>query len=523
MQERERDLIIANKVLVFLAIIIFLFIWTFTPVFKIIAAFIGIACLMLLLYVQHKEKIKKQDMRHSIKVLKNAYNELDEQAKLMAQTDLELNKIQQELDKKITGLYTLHEWGNKVSQTFSINELLDSMTEDFVSKLGFKKAIVVMVNEQIKQLQLQKVINYSSKQTSKIEVELESGDLFTKFLSKPEPLLVNRINEKDPFQNKISQLLDCNSFVIAPILKQKTPIGIVIMGNKSPYIRVTEGDLELVSILASQVGITIQNSMLYEQLWQSHQVLENRVKDRTKELAQANEELKQLNKVKSDFVSSVTHELRTPLTSIVGFTSILIEGKLGKVPAKQLERLGKIKKHSLNLAKLINDLLDISRIESGRVEMQLEEIAIKDVYKNVMEIIQSQAESKNIKLIYNFEPEDIKVWADFGYMEHVFTNILGNAVKFTPKDGTIDVRANQKNESIKISFSDTGPGIPQKDINRIFEEFYRADNETNRKEKGSGLGLSLVKRIIQAHKGEIWAESKPGKGTTFHFTIPLKG
>jgi len=518
---REHDLGIITRILIWFSLAIFIFSWAFNLLLRIIGASIGIICLISLSYIFHIEKLKKRNMQNSIKALKNAYNELDEQAKLMAQTDLELNKIQEELDKKITGLYTLHEWGNKADQTFSISELLDPITKDFVSKLGFQKAMIVIINEKLKQLQLRKAINYSSQLTQKIEKEINQKTLFTKLLSKAETLLISKVNSHDPSEKQLGDILGLSSFVITPILQQDTAFGLVIMGNESPYNKVTEGDLELVSIFASQIGITMQNSTLYEQLWKSQQDLQNRVKKRTKELAEANEELERLNKVKSDFVSSVTHELRTPLTSIKGFTSILIDGRLGKVPSEQLERLKKIRKHSSNLARLINNLLDISRIESGRVEMQKEEIPVKNILENVMEIIQSQIKNKNIHFSRSFNPENLKLWVDYNQLERVFINLLGNAVKFTPKEGKIVIKAHLTNNSVKVSILNTGPTISEKDLPHIFEEFYRGDNEPEQKEMGSGLGLSLVKKVIEAHNGEIWAESKSNK-TTFNFMIPIK-
>lgn len=518
MDKQKNIVIVVCRVIV---ILILLSSWIFKPNLRVILGVIGAALLVILSYIFHKELLEKEEMQDSIKALKNAYDELDEQAKLMARTDLELNKTQEELDKKITGLYTLHEWGNKASQTFSESELFDSITEEFVSKLGFKRAIIITLNEKLKKLQLRKAVNYSQGEIQKLENEVNKRKLFAKLLSKGNPLLITKVNEDKKVQKQLNQITKLNSFVLSPILKQDTSIGIVIMGHKSPYNQVTEGDLELVSILGSQIGISLQNSDLYKQLWQSHQDLEKRVKQRTKELAEANEELKRLNKIKSRFVSSVTHELRTPLTSIKGFSSILIDGKLGEVPPAQLKRLKKIRKHSANLSRLINNLLDISRIESGRVEMQKKEIPLNSVFKNVMEIIKPQAEDKNIEVKKQFHPEDIKINADPNYLERIFVNLLGNAVKFTPEEGKVEVTSSYKNTSVKIAVSDNGPGIPEEDQSNIFEEFYRAENK-NQVQKGSGLGLSLVKRIVDAHNGKIWLDSKVGEGTTFTFTLPNK-
>ena len=249
------------------------------------------------------------------------------------------------------------------------------------------------------------------------------------------------------------------------------------------------------------------------------QELERRVKERTLELARLNEELKRLNKVKSDFVSAVSHELRTPLTSIKGYASILMTGKLGPVSPVQKERLEKINSHSNNLTHLINNLLDIARIESGRVQMEIKEVVIKDLLDSIIDTITPQIKEKNISLKINIKTDADKIKADPGQIERVFLNLLSNAVKFTPGKGTIVISAVDKGGSIEFSVEDTGIGIPKQDLEKVFEEFFRSDNAAAQEIKGTGLGLSLVKKIIEAHNGKIWVESELGKGTKFSFTI----
>ena len=263
----------------------------------------------------------------------------------------------------------------------------------------------------------------------------------------------------------------------------------------------------------------IENTRLYMELSSSHQALERRVNERTLELARLNEELKRLNKVKSDFVSAVSHELRTPLTSIKGYASILMTGKLGPVSPVQKERLEKINSHSNNLTHLINNLLDIARIESGRVQMEIKEVVIKDLLDSIIDTITPQIKEKNISLKINIKTDADKIKADPGQIERVFLNLLSNAVKFTPGKGIIVISAVDKTGIVEFSVEDTGIGIPKQDLEKVFEEFFRSDNAAAQEIKGTGLGLSLVKKIIEAHNGKIWVESELGKGTKFSFTI----
>ncbi len=326
--------------------------------------------------------------------------------------------------------------------------------------------------------------------------------------------------KKIEHEDALSNMFKTESFLTVPIVVKDTPAGFILMGNVSSYTKITEGDAELLSVLASQIGTAIENSQLYTELFNSHQDLERRVTERTAELARLNQELQHMNKVKSDFVSAVSHELRTPLTSIKGYASILMTGKLGEVLPAQKERLEKIDKHSNSLTRLVNNLLDIARIESGRVQMDIREISIKETLGSIADLISPQIKEKNISLKISIKTKSDKIRADSSQLERVFVNIVGNAVKFTPEKGKIFISCQDKKDSVEFSVEDTGIGIPKGDVDKVFQEFFRSDNALDQKVKGTGLGLSLVKKIIEAHKGKIWVESELGKGAKFTFTIP---
>jgi signal transduction histidine kinase len=195
-------------------------------------------------------------------------------------------------------------------------------------------------------------------------------------------------------------------------------------------------------------------------------------------------------------------------------------GKLGDVLPAQKERLEKIDKHSNSLVHLINNLLDIARIESGKVQMEIKDISIKEMLDSIIDIITPQVKEKNISLKINSKIKSDRIKADQGQMERVFLNLLSNAVKFTPENGKVSIGIEERDNDTQFSIEDTGIGIPPQDIQKVFQEFFRADNALDQKIKGSGLGLSLVKKIIDAHKGKIWFDSELGKGTRFAFTLP---
>ena len=282
----------------------------------------------------------------------------------------------------------------------------------------------------------------------------------------------------------------------------------------------TEGDEELITILANQLGQALENARLFEKTWLAQQALEKKVEERTRQLSGALEEVKKISKRKTEFVSSVSHELRTPLTSIKGYASILLAGKLGNVPQEIKERLEKINRHSDELVHMINDLLDISRIESGRMTMQQESLNLKDIADKIADMLAVQIKDRRLELTVDIPANANKILADRNQIERVFTNLIWNACKFTPEKGRISISAHKEGKAVRVDIADTGCGIPESVQEAIFEEFYRVDNAINEQVKGTGLGLALVKHIIEAHQGRIWVKSKIGEGSTFSFTLP---
>lgn len=230
-------------------------------------------------------------------------------------------------------------------------------------------------------------------------------------------------------------------------------------------------------------------------------------------------ELRHLERVRQDFVANVSHELRTPLSSIKGYSETLLESGV-KDPKDQKEFLGIIYRESDRLAKLIDDILDLSKIESGKMAMVFLPLDLRPVVKRVCSILENQAAAKSLGISADI-PEGLpRLLADEGRLSQVMLNLLDNAVKYTPEKGSIRISAAQDGGFVRVDVSDTGVGIPESDIPRIFERFYRVDKARSRELGGTGLGLSIVKHIVQAHGGQVSVKSAPGKGTTFSFTIP---
>lgn len=479
--------------------------------------FIALFCVVCLAIVLISKIEQIKQLKDSIKKLKRSFDQLDEQAKLIVKTDLELNKTQEELDKKIIALYTLQKISRMVSNTLDENEIFRRIQQPVISDLGFEKCSVLMFDKQ-KNLCDKSYSGYSKDELEKIASSLQQEPIMDSVLKEGKALSSLDISEVN--RKKVSKLIKVDYFIIAPVITQDGIEGMFFVGNSTASSALTEGDEEMISILATQLGQAIENARLFEQVFSSHQDLEAKIKQRTKELADALEEVKKISKMKSDFVSAVSHELRTPLTSIKGYASILMTGKMGDIPQAVKERLEKINKHSDSLVELINSLLDISRIESGKVQMKFESENIKDIIETVADLLTPQLKAKQIQLKYELPGDIPDVFIDHSQIERVFINLVSNAAKFTPEKGQILVRIKDINEHIQVDVEDSGIGISKEDLAKIFDEFYRADNVINQSLKGSGLGLTLVKYIIEAHKGKIWAASKPNKGSCFSFTLP---
>ena len=229
--------------------------------------------------------------------------------------------------------------------------------------------------------------------------------------------------------------------------------------------------------------------------------------------------LRRLEKMRQDFVANVSHELRTPIASIKGYAETLIEGALDdKENARDFLKI--IYSDSDRLAKLIDDILDLSRVESGRLKMTLTPSAVKPIIERVVAGLKKQAQDKSVKIKIDI-PQDIpRVLADENRVAQVLLNLIDNAIKYTESKGEVIISADEQGEFVRIDVSDTGIGIPENDLPRLFERFYRVDKARSRELGGTGLGLSIVKHIVQAHNGQVSVQSVLGQGSAFSFTIP---
>jgi signal transduction histidine kinase len=256
--------------------------------------------------------------------------------------------------------------------------------------------------------------------------------------------------------------------------------------------------------------------------------LEQKVEERTRELQQALAELAQkgrqlevASRHKSEFLANMSHELRTPLNAIIGFSQVLQQRLFGEVNAKQEEYLDDILSSGNHLLSLINDVLDLSKVEAGQVELEVATFSLREALERGLVMVREPAMKHGVRLSLELAPGDDLVNGDERRVRQVVFNLLSNAVKFTPEGGSVVVASARVDGEVRVSVTDTGPGISPKDQERIFEEFQQTDVGVEQHE-GTGLGLALSKRLVELHGGRIWVESEPGHGSRFTFTLPIE-
>lgn len=416
------------------------------------------------------------------------------------------------------GYYDSEQLLNDLSITMASNLLMEDIThkvlEKILSVMKISHGLFILIEEgkvyQINQIGYSHLPEFDEK---KVQLLIDNND----------PILTDELDD-----TQHTRIL--NKYKISlgvPLFTEGMAVGFLGLGEKLSGDLYTANDINLLSIVAPVAAVAIQNSKKYEEIRRFNVTLEQEIEKATKKLQRANSRLKVLDKLKDEFVSLASHELRTPMTSIKNYLWMALNGKGGKLSEKQKYYLSRSYESTDRLIELVNDMLNISRIESGRMTLQFDEIDLPELAAAVIGEVEGKAKMSDILVKVKIKKgEKIPtVIADSGKIKEVLINLVGNALKFTPEKGTIIISFVVHQNHVEVAVTDSGVGISPENQKNLFKKFgfmkdsYEANQDSS---KGSGLGLYLSKEIVNLHKGIIGAESAgEGKGSRFFFTLQI--
>ena len=413
-----------------------------------------------------------------------------------------------------------------------VNHVLESLNNPFqLEKIG----LVLFVNNQPSA----HYVKSNGYQSSELSFFSDNKFLQQQLLSTNNVLLLDEIKfilngslstETTKQWRKLrSELMDFPIDVCAPLFKEDQLLGIIFLGQKITNDGYSDEDIKLIDTVTNQAAVAINNALLYEQVSNFNKELQGKIAAATldlekanKQLKVANENLQQLDQAKSEFLSIASHQLRTPLSGIKGYLSMLDEGDFGKLPKEAAKIINELYLNSDRMSRMINTFLNISRIEAKRFTIVAKECDLLAIVRSSFEELKLEAQKKQLKYHLDVPRGTIKLKLDEDKVKDAVGNYIDNAIKYTPS-GSIEVRVFAVKKEVVIEVADSGIGIKQQDINFLFEKFVRSSEVKKISTGGSGLGLYIARKVIEAHSGRVYVKSAGlGKGSIFGFALPLK-
>jgi signal transduction histidine kinase len=411
------------------------------------------------------------------------------------------------LAKSVEELKALGKVSQSIGSTLDLQAVLSNVVLQAVSLSGADSGAICEFNEHSHEFLLRATRGLSDelvKAIEEVQIPLE-GTVLGRTVATGEPTeIADLLQAPDYPLREVLGRMGMRALLGVPLVRETQIIGALIVGRKSPgsFPRKT---VDLLRTFASQSALAIHNARLF------------------RELEIVNDRLRELDKMKSQFVANVSHELRTPLSAIEGLADNMLHGITGELNPKQVDYVTEVKASADRLARLIDDILDLSTIERGGVELRPASLSVAALVQDVVGGLRTMAHEKQIALEIAPIAMNLSAWADRDKIAQVLTNLIGNAVKFSPQHSKVTVGAHQNGgQWLEISVADTGPGIAPEERGNIFDEFYQVTRRGKEKTKGVGLGLAISKKLIDMHGGKLWMESEAGKGSVFYFTLPAQ-
>jgi signal transduction histidine kinase len=415
----------------------------------------------------------------------------------------------------ITGL------SDKLKSTLEINKIYQYISDALINSFHAKTVSILLFNEKKRQYEVQ--FDFGHKPGEQISFTEDKG-FYSKVILKNPVIVIEELKEQvyKKFKKTIDLLIAYEVEILIPLNLEDKIIGLLALGSKESGDMYNDEDLEVLGIIGSQVAMAVENALIYEENRNFGIKLEKEVKKATAELRKANEKLKQLDAAKSEFISIASHQLRTPLTVIKGYISMMLEGNFGKLTTNEVDSLEKVYESNERLIQLVENLLNVSRIESGRLLFNYEVMQLEDLVSDVIEELSNNAKKKGLRLNYKLSEELLPALKiDEEKIRQVVMNLIDNAIKYTKK-GSITVSLKKEDNNIQFCVADSGIGVSKEDLPNLFKKFSRGSGTSLIHTEGTGLGLYVAWEMIEAHGGKIWAESKgESKGSKFCFILPI--
>ena len=413
----------------------------------------------------------------------------------------------QELTRSVEQLTALGDVSRAVSSSLDLDIVLTTIVERAIQLSGTDGGTIFEYDESGEEFSARATLNADASQSALLRTtRLRRGEgAVGQMAVTREPFQISDIAAEGAYESRIRGAMlasGTHSVLAIPLLHEDRLVGGLVVTRRAPGAFTNEV-VELLKTFATQSALAIQNARLF------------------REIEQKSRELEAASRHKSEFLANMSHELRTPLNAIIGFSEVLSERMFGELNEKQDEYLKDIHASGQHLLSLINDILDLSKIEAGKMELELSDFDLPMTIDNALMLVRERAGRRSIALHTTVDERLGQVQADERKIRQVLLNLLSNAIKFTPEGGRIEVGAKPVNGSIEVSVSDTGVGIPPEDQEAVFEEF-RQVGTADKKVEGTGLGLALSRKFIELHGGKIWVKSQAGAGSTFTFTIPVR-
>ncbi|HJQ40750.1 MAG TPA: ATP-binding protein [Thermoanaerobaculia bacterium] len=442
-------------------------------------------------------------------------------ANAVARTLAVIRRDREQLIQRLTSLTNI---GKTISLNCTTDELLMKVYTECSAVIDASMFSIALYESSADELSFELTIENGELQP-KARLAVGSG-LNSWVLRHAKPLLIgSSVDERKLGIASYDDGVKTESWLGVPMVARDHVIGVISVQSYEKHA-FTQGDLVLLTAIANQAAAAIENAQLYKDLEGLNVALEHRVHERTNELRETNLRLLAADRSKNQFLASMSHELRTPLNAIIGFSSILQNATQGVLPARMYKFVENIKTAGSHLLDLINDILDLAKIEAGRLRLEPERFILNETIATVDRVIKGMAAERDVSIVSYVDPAITQVYLDEGRVKQILLNLLSNAVKFSHRGGFVHLTVTLIGESlsplgaetIRIEVADSGIGIPPDELARIFDEFYQVAERTQK--GGTGLGLSLTKNFVAMHHGTIDVRSEPGRGSSFTIHLP---